>query len=764
MILENSKCLIAGLLCALLVPKVASAQALIDVYDEDAIREMTEQSFHNFKDNKWGYIQTSESGDQFYVWGWKTKDGDGYRYYWEQNLCMMALAALAEYSSVSVEAKAMSELNTDGFTDKYNHNPEHKWGTSWNEFTDDLGWALDSYLLAYRHSRKKAYLDAAIVIFNTAFTRGNLGPTERWENTIKDGREGLWWRVPPSRWKSTNATATQGTEGAGYEVKNQDHYKSPLGVSPVIQGGAMLYIITQDKTYLDKAEKLWEWTINTIWEKSDKGIYEGWNCALEQRKDEDGWGARNEGYRGQQKLHHVGTFLEATNILWKATGEERYYAWCWKMVNSVLLYRLDNYGIIKNVFDSKDGSWCWEFGRGMTNFCADNNLWDFKGQVPLIEGEYVDFKGETKTYTTKANGALKSFPNGWTMYQWMAASASRIKDNNATCIVLPTNRDADVWFDLKIKGSNNMTLEAEEATLSGNAVAGNDLQASGGQTVTMDAGSWIEFVCPQNEEGNANIDIIYASAEDRKLSLLVNGNPIGTYDCPATGTGYKMRNGSDTLHITTFLFEGDNVIKLGSDTEACPTLDKIIIKKVKGENVKTVLDLEAEEGTPMGAAEIGNDLQASGGKVVKALGSGSWLSFTYNAPLDGNYELTIQYISAEDRPLSAVVNDGVPTTQTCKATGGDKARNGVGDVTFTLQLAAGENIIKLGHDTETAPILDKMSIKLISIGTDIEPIITQQTKQTSLSGWYNLNGQRLSEAPSKQGIYIHDGKKVIIYK
>lgn len=731
----------------------AFAQPRVDVTDEQAVRQMADQSFDNFKANKWNNFGT--------YWGWQTKDGDGYRYYWEQNLCMMATAAVAEYGTHS-DAKEMSLLNTDGFTAHYGSN----YGIGWNDYIDDIGWCLDSYILAYRHTRQQRFLNAAIRIFNTGFKRGNLGPTKLWANTFQDGREGLWWRVDHSRWQPSNDNATQGNEGEGIEVKNQDHYKSPLSTSPHIEGAAMLYVFTGDEQYLDKADKMWQWVLDTLWEKSqDRGIYEGWNTYRPNMLDKDGnWtGERQAGPRGQQKLHHIGTFLEATNALYQATGDEKYLAWCWKMINSVLVHRLDGNGIIKNVYDSFDGSWCWEFARGMTNFCADNQLWDYKGQIPLIEGEYTDALGNKRTYTTKANGQLKSFPNGWTMYQWMAASASQIKDNNATCIVLPTNRDADAWFDLPIKAGGSLTLEAENATLTGGAEVSKDLQASGGNTVTMGRGSWLSFTTSQNEEGYANLSVIYATGEDRKLSIEVNGELNGVYDCPKTGSGFKVRNGVDTLTVSIFLLKGDNVVRIGSDTDDCPNIDKIILKKIRNTLISTSLELEAEKTTLTGTAEVSKDLQASGGNTVVGLGRGSWLSFGYTAPVGGIYNVTVQYMSDGDLPLAAVVNDGEPVELMCKSTGGTKARYGVDNVTFSLYLPEGDNVIRLGHDTEACPVVDKISLKFSGSTNGIGSVgVSVDNRRQRLSGWYTLQGQKLAEAPVRKGIYILNGKKVSI--
>lgn len=732
------------------------AQAIVNLNDEAAIIEMASKSFDNFKANKWHNF-----GE---YWGWQTKDGDGYRYYWEQALCTMATANIAEYGT-NEDATTVLKQNLDGFLVKYGDGV----GVGWNEYIDDLGWVQCAYALGYRITRNPKYLNKAIRLFNTGFTRGNLGPYKGTENTVKDGSEGLWWRVPASRWQPSNELATSGTEGEGYIIKNQDFYKSPLAVSPHVTTGAYIYSFTGEQEYLDKAIKLWQWEVNTLWvNNDDSGIYEGYDPYRSEIIDKDNniQPERAEGFRTRRTMHDLSSFFEATNALWKCTGEEVYLAWCWKIVNTVLQYRLDQYGIIQNAFNARDGSWCWEAGRAWTMFCADNNLWDFKGQVPAYTGTYTDYTGKAKTYTSKVKGVLNTIPNGWTLYQFMAASASRIKNENGTCIILPTNRDVDVWLT---KGKTTQDLEAEKAAFknkNGNEpiVSSNDYMASGAKTVkNVGNGNWLKFTTDEMRQDYYTIYVTYASDTDTRLTVRGNGN-AATVDCPATGSN-KFRLGHDTVSVVLSLVQGVNTIEVGSDDAACPFIDKIQLRRVTGINIP--MSIEAEKTVLDDGATESNDNQASNGKTVKGLGDGRWSTFTYKAPASAYYTVNVQYVSDEDRHLAIRVNDGEPVDLLCAKTGDDiKFRYGYGTVTFVVYLNVGNNTIKLGLDSGEAPLLDKYTVTFSSFkqeATGIDAVTTPSAGnvEASPAGWFTPQGIRIAK-PSKKGLYIRDGKKVIV--
>ncbi|MEO5714872.1 MAG: glycoside hydrolase family 76 protein [Luteolibacter sp.] len=541
------------------------------------IKQMTQTCFANFKANKWNNF-----GD---YWGWKTKDGEGYRYYWEQALCIMASEDEAEYGT-SPDAKEMVSKNLDGFIKKYGEGL----GMGWNDFIDDLGWAQCAFARGYRITGDKKYLNAAIRFFNVGFERGTLGPTKRWEDKFRDGREGLWWRVNHSRYKDYDEEGKNGKANEDKEVKNQDFYKSPLSTSPHIVTGAMLYDFTGKQEYLDKAVKMWEWEINTLWEVSDdSGIHEGQNIP---REAINGWDAVKPGLRSRRTMHDLSTFFEGTNALYHCTGDRRYLAWCWKIVNSVLTHRLDKNNAIQNAFSARDGAWCWEAGRAWSMFCADSNLWDYKGTIPVIEGNYTDYTGKQKPYTTRVKGALAKIPNDWTLYQFMANSAKEIKDSNGTTIILPTNRARkSVWKTTMTvskpaileaenpaqvngpnlgKGTGKNNLRGEEILVEKISVAAAPSASNGKKVANVGWGNTLQFTYNARSASTSRFEVAYATSENRYLTISINGEAPLKLTCGSTGGDNVFKTQSIEIPLKSGI---NKFIVGGPDNGWAPDLD-----------------------------------------------------------------------------------------------------------------------------------------------------------------------------------------------
>jgi hypothetical protein len=55
-------------------------------------------------------------------------------------------------------------------------------------------------------------------------------------------------------------------------------------------------------------------------------------------------------------------------------------------------------------------------------------------------------------------------------------------------------------------------------------------------------------------------------------------------------------------------------------------------------------------------------------------------------------------------------------------------------------------------------------VKLVSASGDLTSIgeIDTKTGDVTFDGWYTIDGVRLSGKPSKSGLYINNGRKVII--
>lgn len=767
----------------LMLPTFAHAQMA-----ESDIITMTQTSFANFKANKWNNFGS--------YWGWMTADGTGYRYFWEQALCMMALEDEAEYGT-SPDAKAMVVQNLDGFITYYGSG----YGLGWNDYIDDIGWVQCAFARGFRITGDRKYLNAATQMFNVGFSRGNLGPVARWANTNKDGREGLWWRVSHNRYMGYDATGKGGTEGTGAEVKNQDFYKSPLSTSPHIVTGAYLYKFTGKQEYLDKAIKLWEWEINTLWEPSDdSGIHEGQNIPREDMVATYGTGfeAVTSGLRSRRTMHDLSTFFEGTNALYKCTGDRRFLAYCWKIVNSVLYHRLDATSTIQNAFSAKDGSWCWEAGRAWTMFCADNNLWDFKGNIPIIEGKYTDYTGVEKPYTSKVIGTIKTIPNNWTLYQFMANSAKVIKDDIAHNIILPTNRASNNIWGNTLVISDAVKLEAENATqvngpkiglgtgkytASGQQIMVTPISvvdvtsASNGKKVSNTGwGNNLEFTYTAKSAGTCYLEVTYATAELRYLIIKVNSEPSKIMTCDNTGGV----NTFSRQEIEVPFIAGDNKIVIGgTNLNWGPDLDYISLTMKTVASTVTPKDntvnplvalkstkIEAETGLfqqpagdpagrPDPIATTSNTI-FSGGKKISNVGGLNTATYTFNASEAGTYQLLVSYGTIVSSYIELTVNGSLQTIP-CTATSSINTMKESRPI--QVMLSAGSNTIMMGNNEMMGPDIDYILVNKVNAPTGIESVYSEPTILDN--NYYNIYGQRVTDI-KQNVIYIHNRKKFIL--
>jgi len=121
-------------------------------------------------------------------------------------------------------------------------------------------------------------------------------------------------------------------------------------------------------------------------------------------------------------------------------------------------------------------------------------------------------------------------------------------------------------------------------------------------------------------------------------------------------------------------------------------------------------NLEAEQATLKGTAEIVTCGNASGGEMVKGIGNGSSNSINFekiSVAQAGEYFISVSYYSTNERDLTYKVNNYTTQTISIPATGDWCYQGGVpGDYIYKTYLQEGENNL-LFYD---APILDKIVI------------------------------------------------------
>lgn len=705
----------------------------IDISNQSDVNRMVMESFEAFKANK--LKVNFSSGGQAYI-GWMEANSNNYRYYWEQNLCMMATEDLAEFAG-NRTAIHMSDDLCRGFKIHYGDN----WGLGWNEYIDDQLWLALSLIRGYRVSGNEEWLEGAKTVFDTLFERGCHGPGDMWADvSADDGSKGLWWMVKPN---------------VHTEINNFYYVvKSPLSNSGVAALGAYIYRETGDESYLTKAKNIWNWVATTLYDHYDnlenagqpkEGVSEGWHPEYhgiysgEQRD-------QKEYVQGRRTLHDHSTFFEATNALYQATGDEKYMDWCETIIFDIVNRRLDANGYFKGWHDnaagglSSDGYWCWEAARAFSMFVVENDLWDLKtvtrkvGDSPLTGNEI-------------------SFPNGWTIYEWMCAQAVKLVGNNSTCIVLP----------LKEEFTSANYLEAEDADFEStnkNALqVVDDPMCSGGKRVTnFLSGNTVTFHYDAPEAGVYTVVLGYSMRTPASnLKVTVNGNEPDTFS-PATTSGSSNNMGQTSLVLVFRKGNNDITIEQSRQTYSVD-LDYLYVIPENGYWDSAVY--EAEDAALAGGAKtkvIPSSIYGDKTVVTGAVDGGK-ITFSVDVPLSGCYDMTVAYASKDAADVIASTADA-DYSATLPSTGNNRT---VKEETVKINLKQGANQIALTNAPGSAADFDFIALTL-SGETDpelagIEGVLVAE--DTADDAWYTLMGVKIAE-PASPGIYIHNKRKVIV--
>ncbi|MBO4215732.1 MAG: alpha-galactosidase [Bacteroidaceae bacterium] len=129
----------------------------------------------------------------------------------------------------------------------------------------------------------------------------------------------------------------------------------------------------------------------------------------------------------------------------------------------------------------------------------------------------------------------------------------------------------------------------------------------------------------------------------------------------------------------------------------------------------------------------------------------------------GDYQMTLSYMSGDNRDLTISVNGKDIKTFTCNS-GNYSA---VGTKTLTVTLEPGENLIRLYNKSALAamPNIDCMTLQpvgttdRVTVGINA-PVAIPAAHQND-GKYYTLDG-KLVRHPHKNRLYIHNGKKVLV--
>ncbi len=291
-------CALAVLLC------VAFSVHAFDSHDADAALSAYNSHFFAFT-NGFAYFKEDTAGrrSQFWVRA--------------EQIEMLEDAYDRTHSAAS---RRMIEQAIAGFVSRH--------GVDWttNKYNDDLMWMTIACARAYQDTGKRAYRDMARRNFDAVYARG-------YDDALGGG---LWWT----------------TDRVG---------KHACVCGPAAIAACLLSQICHDQSYLAKAEAIFTWERNNLFNPADGAVYDN---------------LRTNGVIGLKTFtYNEGTFIGAADLLWKFTGDTNYLNDALLAANFTRDILSNSNGILPAYGDGDAAGFNGIFMRWAVRYVNDTYLW-----------------------------------------------------------------------------------------------------------------------------------------------------------------------------------------------------------------------------------------------------------------------------------------------------------------------------------------------------------------------------------------------------
>jgi predicted alpha-1,6-mannanase (GH76 family) len=249
-------------------------------------------------------------------------------YFWQQALDIQTPQDVYfRTNNPAVKTEVTDLLNAFLVQNTGNGTPQ---GWEWNEYNDDLFWAVLAFARGYEITGNQTFLDQTKYGYNLAFyhtTNGGWG----WDNTFGGG---IWW---------SKAKAD----------------KNALSNSPGVIAACYLYKFTNTVGYLNMAKAIYAWERSHIWDSTTGDV---WGAILAD-------GTTNKA----TAIFNNGAFGGAANFLYQITGDKAYYDDAKLAFDRVIAERTWS-GILASPV--RNGTELAEYIRYLGDFARQNYLWN----------------------------------------------------------------------------------------------------------------------------------------------------------------------------------------------------------------------------------------------------------------------------------------------------------------------------------------------------------------------------------------------------
>lgn len=284
-------------------------------------------------------------------------------YFWDYAEMLEVMLDKYERSGTPEDLEIIRGLYT-GFTNRFGTN----W--MWNAYNDDIMWMVIFCCRAYNLIGDEIFKTQAQVHFNSVYARA----------FNDDFGGGLYWKYG-----------------------NNDTKNSCIN-DPAVIAACYLYDITGDADYLSKAENLFTWEVNTLFDAETGRVNDNIN-----RENQE----QEERVNTAVYTYNQGTFIGAATLLYERTKNQTYIAYAKKAADFTMN---DMYG--KEVMSNENSG---EDGIG------------FKGIFARWIGYYIDSQKDTDYHHWLA----KNLSVGWANRNSVGVTATRWGRKTEEALVRP---------------------------------------------------------------------------------------------------------------------------------------------------------------------------------------------------------------------------------------------------------------------------------------------------------------------------------------
>jgi len=479
----------------------ATLRAAYTDADADQIFDAYNTAFYKTQTNNRAYYAENTDGGRAWFWG-------------QANMMEMVADTYDRAPSQSRRDRLASLCR--GFMDYHGTN----W--SWNEFNDDNIWACIVFTKTYLATGDTQYLDRARSNFDIVWNRG-------WATSLGGG---LYWK----------------TTGTG---------RNACVNAPAAIAACMLYDITGNTAYLDKAKSIITWM--------DANLVVTATGAIDDHITPEGTRV------GWRFTYNQGTYVGACSALYRITGQVSYLENAIKAARYTRDSMCNAEGIFPNHGTSGDGGGFNGIGiRWISRMVKDQGLWD-------------EFYPWLKANADAAWDIRRTADNlSWANWRAQTPAAPAVLYGfgcYGSVVALQVVPSVDPSTITGVEGPSAFRVqEAESATLGGPLVVteNSGFRGTGYADYGTAVGETITWTVNAEAAGSHWVSFRYANGgtTNRPLRVRVNGTVIQDLPFGATG-GWKTWIHTPGLSVP--LVAGNNTIQLAMTTNNGPNVDLLYV-------------------------------------------------------------------------------------------------------------------------------------------------------------------------------------------